>query len=859
MSKLYLIDGHSLIFRMYYAFMRRPMINSKGQDTSIIYGFTKYLLELIRREQPTHIAVMFDPPAKTFRHEMCSDYKATRPAAPELVKEALEPLTQLVSALNIPVLMQPGFEADDVIGTVAKQCAGEDMDVYMVTPDKDLGQIIDTHIFQYKPGKSGADNEIVSKESLCEKFGICDPLQIIDILAIWGDTADNVKGISGVGEVGAKKLIGKYGSMENLIAHRDEQSPKLKQAIIEAESHLALSKQLVTIKTDVHLDYSIDDLKVAMPDNERISALFNLYEFNSLKNLLPQGGTIIEEKKKELSIEECDLHCILGMAEKEGKIAIRFSQNLVLAVGNHYCRTTAAEAVPILKNTDVSKLGFNLKNDLQALWRRGIEVTGELLDAEILHYILNPERSHKLEHLASSYLDIELNGSEKPDGMLMFDFDDMAVVKECVAVALIVPTLVEEVEKAGMSKLYREIEMPLIEVLADMEAAGVRIDCRQLAQYSATLTGELAEIENRARTLAEEPSLNLSSPKQVGTVIFEKLVPDSKVKKTSGGSYPTDEETLREFEGRHPFIHELLEYRALKKLLSTYIDPLPTMVDPRTGRLHTTFNQALTATGRLSSSGPNLQNIPIRTERGMKIRESFVPGTENGYIISADYSQIELRIMAHLSADQGMVEGFVHEADVHRATAARIFHKESQDVTPEERRRAKVANFGIIYGISAFGLSQRMGISRSESKSFIEEYFKSYPGIKNYIDTAILKARELGYAETIFGRKRYLPDINSRNQNVRGLAERNAVNAPVQGSSADIIKLAMVAVYREMKKAGLRSKMILQVHDELIFDVLPEELDALMKIVKKEMESVCTLSVPLTVECNYGKNWKEAH
>lgn len=858
MDKLFLIDGHALIFKMYYAFLRRPMVNSKGADTSILYGFTKYLLELIRREQPTHLAVMFDPPAKTFRHELSPQYKATRAAAPELVKQALEPLSDIVAALNIPVLMKPGFEADDVIGTIAARFASDTMDVYMVTPDKDLGQMIDNHVFQYKPGKSGSENEILTKESVCEKYGISDPKQIIDILAIWGDAADNVKGIDGVGEIGAKKLVSKYGSMEEILARKNELSPKLRDSIEKAQDHLALSKQLVTIRTDVDIACTKDNLRIGNPDLGKIKALFELYEFNSLTSLLPEGASVVLETKKALETVEIDSAKLIELAKARSIVTIKVAgSSVILASGPNYAKVSFQQAKELLENEAIAKAGYSLKEEMNSLRQFGISLKGELLDAELMHYLLDPERSHKIETLASIYLDAVLHSEEQQAGGLLFDFDDKAAVRECVALSQIVPSIAGDLEKSNMMDLYRRVEMPLIEVLSDMECTGVKVDVMQLKAYSATLSGELASIEEEARAIAGEPQLNLSSPKQVGIVIYEKFGLNPKVRKSRNDSYPTDEESLREL--HHPFVEKLLEFRALKKLISTYLDPLPALINPASGKIHTTFNQALTATGRLSSSKPNLQNIPIRSEKGMKIREAFIASDPEGCIVSADYSQIELRVMAHLSKDEGLVEGFLEGADVHRATAARIFHKKQEDVTAVERSRAKVANFGVIYGISTFGLAQRMGISRSESKAFIEEYFASYPQVGNYIDNAVSKAKEKSYVETLFGRKRFLPNINSRNQVVRSLDERNAVNAPIQGTAADIIKLAMIAVHRRIKEAGLKSRMILQVHDELVFDVAAGERDTIMEIVKKEMESVCTLAVPLSVECNYGKNWKEAH
>ena len=854
MKNLYLIDGHSLIFRMYYAFLRRPMINSKGEDTSILFGFTKYLLELIVREQPTHLAVMFDPPAKTFRHELYPAYKATRTATPELVKAALEPLTEIVRALDIPVLMKPGYEADDVIGTLARRFASETCDVFMVTPDKDLGQMVDDHVYQYKPGKGGGDNEIVSKEAICAQYGIDDPLQIIDILTIWGDAADNVKGVNGIGEVGARKLVARYGSVEGIEAHLDELPAKQQAAFREALPHLGLSKVLVTIKSDVDIDVDEAQLRLGQPDRQKVAALFDLYEFNSLRNLAARIGPLQEDlpeqKRSPLACTEVPAKDIFPEARQAGRVAVRLSDPVILACGQRYARLPLTEALPLLADEKIDKCGFGLKHTA---------LRGNRYDVEIMHYLLNPERNHKLDALAAQYLDADLTESAGDGQMSLFDFEDKAGGRECVAAGLVEPLLRKELQEQHLWDLYTRIEMPLIGILAQMEATGVKIDPQQLGEYSRILSKELLQIEQEARELAGEPTLNLSSPRQIGVVLYEKLNLNPRAKKNQRDNYPTDEETLTEMEDRHPIIGKILEFRAIKKLLSTYIDPLPGMIDPADGKIHTTFTQALTATGRLSSLKPNLQNIPIRTERGMKIREAFVPSDPEGWIVSADYSQIELRLMAHLSEDPHLVAGFAHGADVHRATAARIFHKDPEAVTAEERRRAKVANFGIIYGISAFGLSQRMGISRTEARDFIEAYFHNYPGVKAYMDRVIAEAREKGYVETLFGRKRFLPDINSRNAVARGLAERNAINAPIQGGAADIIKLAMIAVSRRLAAEGLRSRMVLQVHDELVFDVVPEERDRIVALVKQEMEHVCTLKVPLITDCNYGKNWREAH
>ncbi|MDD2293062.1 MAG: DNA polymerase I [Bacteroidales bacterium] len=882
MQRLFLIDGHSLIFRMYYAFMRRPMVNSKGEDTSILYGFTKYLLELINKEHPTHIAVAFDPPTKTFRHEIYPEYKANRSAAPELVKAAVEPLKQIVEALGIPVIIKNGFEADDVIGTLAKREQKKGFEVYMVTPDKDFGQIIAPDIYQFKPGKSGAENEVVGVEQICSQYGIDDPRQVIDILAIWGDAADNVQGVKGIGAVGAKKLVGRYKSLDNILAHLDELPQKQQAAFEEAMPHLEMSKYLVTIKTDVDIELDESALEVSMACTQCVSDLFNKYEFNSLRKLIPAGGVVsspeLAEVHIELHPEEVSQERLLAELYKvdgNGKsVAFRTCKDIILSCGEKYAHFgwDNDNARQILEDDSVEKIGHATKPSVLALRDKGIAVNGELYDIELMHYILNPERSHKIDTIAKGYLNVDLTALqvEKEQEPKMLDLFSTPVpedetrtsqknASECIAAGLVFPLMMKELEEQHLTALYRKIEMPLVEVLADMEYTGVKVDSAQLAEYSKLLSEQLVRIEAEAREMADDQTLNLSSPRQIGIVLYEKLDLDPKAKKNKRENYPTDEETLLYLADRHPIINKILEYRGVKKLLSTYILPLPSLINPKTGKVHTTFNQALTSTGRLSSVRPNLQNIPVRTEQGREIRKAFIASTKDGYIVSADYSQIELRIMAELSQDPGMLDGFRHGADIHTATASRIFGVPMEEVSREQRRKAKVANFGIIYGISAFGLAQRMNISRKESKEFIEEYFKHYPKVKEYMDGAVLKAKEKSYVETIFGRKRYLPDINSRNQVVRGLAERNAINAPIQGSAADIIKLAMINVYNRLNSDNLKSKMVLQVHDELVFDVVAPELERVMQIVQYEMENVTKLSIPLSVECSYGKNWLEAH
>ena len=872
-KRLFLIDGHSLIFRMYYAFMRRPMVNSKGEDTSILYGFTKYLLELVRRWQPDALAVMFDPPAKTFRHELSADYKANRAAAPELVKEALDPLVEIMGALRVPVVMQPGFEADDMIGTVATRAAAEGFDVYMVTPDKDLGQIIAEHIFQLKPARAGGEDEVVTREKLLADLGISDPLQIIDILTLWGDASDNIKGVDGVGEVGARKLVARYGTVENIYAHLDELSPKQQESFRKAESYIALSKTLATIKTDVDYPFDAEALSLRMCLDGNVAAIFDRYEFPSLKSLLPEAtgdDKPVEVAAKVLEVTRVEWKEMASAVRGSGLCAVRHSESgWIISDGKRFAVADAAQADALLQDASVAKIGFDIKSAIHVRLKEGKSIAGDLYDVELMHYIINPERSHNIETLLKGYLELEMDApAEEPKApATLFDMVEEAPKEDellrqarfCAASALLYVPIRKELEDGGQWKLYTEIEMPLIEVLADMEETGVKVDPQRLREYAAVLSADLAKIEAEARALADEPQLNIASPRQVGQVIYEKLNLAPGRTKSKKDSYPTDDETLSMLPVSHPFVGKVLEYRAVRKMLSTYLEPLAALIDPRDGRLHTTFNQALTATGRLSSVRPNLQNIPISTERGREIRKAFVPGTPGGSIVSADYSQIELRLMAVLSGEPALIEGFRAGADIHADTASRIFHTPLAEVTRDQRRQAKVANFGIIYGISPFGLAQRMGIPRTEARSFIESYFRHYPMVQEYMQKAAEDARSKGYVETIYGRKRFLPDISSRNPVVRQLAERNAINAPIQGSAADIIKLAMIRVWHRMKDAGLVSKMVLQVHDELVIDVVPGELEAVTDIVKTEMEGVCSLAVPLAVECNYGENWLEAH
>lgn len=881
MKRLFLIDGHALIFRSYYAFLRRPMFNSKGVDTSILFGFTKTLIDLIIKERPTHLAVAFDPPAKTFRHELYPEYKANRSETPELIKKALEPLSEILEAISIPVIMKPGFEADDVIGTLAKRAEKEDFEVYMVTPDKDYGQLVSGRIFQYKPGKSGADMEVIGMKEICDYYTIERPEQVIDILTIWGDASDNVPGVRGVGEVGSKKLIQKYGSVENIYNMLTELPEKQQAAFREAEQHIGLSKRLITIDTNVDVSWDEDSLRLSTPHFKDLSRIFTEYEFSSLNRSVQKLGEVfevtggnseaplVESKSKTVSYRLSSPEEIISEARVKKEIAIKQAEGGYLLGcydSVYFCsRERISIFKEILEEGTILKCGYDLKSLMNELVSAAIFLKGYLADIELMHYLLMPERAHKIEILASTYLDITLGEEKTVVQAELFQEsansvnDNDTLFKEGAILLQLFHKLEEDLKRESLYSLYNEIEMPLISVLAGMEQTGVKIDTIMLKNYSEKLTAELFEIEDKIRDIAGDPTLNVSSPKQLSVLLYEKLKLDHKNGKEGKKALSTDEETLSELEGEHPVIPLILEFRNIKKLISTYTDPLPLLISRKSGKLHTTFNQALTSTGRLSSVKPNLQNIPIRTERGREIRKAFIPSSPDGCIMSSDYSQIELRLMAHISGDENFIEAFRAGKDIHAATASRIFDTPEEMLSKEQRSRAKVANFGIIYGISAFGLSQRLHISRSEAKSLIEEYFNKYPGVHAYMTNTIEQARKSGYVETLYGRKRFTPDINSKNAVVRGLAERNAVNAPIQGSAADIIKIAMINVDRRITKEGLKSKMILQVHDELVFDVIKGEEEQLSLIVKEEMENVTRLSVPLTVDCNTGKNWLEAH
>ena len=865
--KLFLIDGHALVFKMYYAFLGRPMVNSKGVDTSILFGFTKYLLELIEKERPTHLAVSFDPPGGTFRNTMYPAYKANRSETPQLVIDALEPLTAIVKSLDIPVLMVHGFEADDVIGSMARRCAAPGMDVYMVTPDKDYGQLVSGHIFQYKPGKGGAEGEVMGEAEVCEKWGIQNTAQVIDILTICGDASDNVPGVQGVGPVGASKLLGKYASVDGIYEHLSELTPRQRELFEAARDHIALSRELVTIKTDIALETTLEDMVLDLKWTPAVEEIFKLYEFPSLirlvRRLSDELGTAGPVAPAAPSAKAPEVVRTEPSKITDPRVAVHLVGETVYAADSHGVASgSPQEFRALLSDPSRTKVGIGLKQQIEDFALAGTELAGPLEDLEIMHYLLGPERSHKLDVLASAYLGIELGTASGEEQGSLFGASEDSGPDHFLEASVLLPladALKAEMERTDprLQELYSRIEEPLIRVLARMEMDGVKIDLDALRAYADGLRVQAAEKEALVRELSGEPSLNINSPKQIGEVIFEKLKLDPKAKKPRKGNWPTDEKTLQELSDRSPIIEAILSYRGLRKLLGTYIEPFPSYVSPRDGRVHTTFNQALTATGRLSSSNPNLQNIPIRTPEGREIRKAFVPGEEGWVVMSADYSQIELRIMAHLSGDGHLLEAFREGIDVHAATAAKIFRVPISEVSADQRRIAKTANFGIMYGISAFGLSQNLGCSRSEAARLIDDYFASFPSIRGWIDSTLASARERGYVETLLGRRRYVPDITSGNATVRSFAERNAVNAPIQGTSADIIKMAMVAVDRRLE--GLRSRMVLQIHDELLLEVPSEEIETVSAMLKEEMQGVISLNVPLTVECNYGSNWLEAH
>ena len=921
-KNLILIDAYALIFRAYYAFIRNPRITSEGLNTSAIFGFTLTLDDLIRKFQPGHLAIVFDPPRPTFRHEVYPEYKANRDQTPEDIKTAVPYIKEVADAYGIPILEVPGYEADDVIGSLAVLAEKEGYKTFMATSDKDYLQLLSEARIMLKPPRGGGQYEMIGPEELPRVFHVEHPRQVIDVLALWGDASDNIPGVPGVGEKTAKKLIREFGSLENLLNNTGKLKGKLRENIENNRELVMLCKDLVTIRTDIDLGFDLDTMAYHGPDKQKLLPLFEKLEFRTLAQKL--GDVVTDkasgpEQKTLFSVDDQSgdktpsLHEYADITNTEHRyISVSNGKGLSelvarLSDAKAFCFDTettslnalAAELVgisfsvkkgeaywiqlssdrdeannileilkPVFENESILKIGLNLKYDLHVLRNYGILVKGPFFDTMLAHYILYPEQRHNMNEMSETLLNYSpvsietLIGDKKSTQKSMRDADPEQLKEYAAEDADITwqlyTILHEKLQQENQLTLAEKIEMPLIEVLLEIERAGCRLDKNILDQYAGELRKVLEKLEQDIHKLAGEP-FNVSSPKQLGVILFEKLKITDKIRRTKTKQYSTSEETLMQLSGAHPIVDKVLEYRSVRKLLSSYVEPLPTLVNPVTGRIHTEFNQAIAVTGRLSSVNPNLQNIPVREERGREIRKAFVAADDDHVLLSADYSQIELRLMAHLSGDEEMIRAFRANRDIHTATAARINNIPEEKVTREMRSQAKTANFGIIYGISAFGLAQRLNISRTLAKDLIDGYFRSFPGVKVYMDQSIEQARKKGYAETIFGRRRYLRDIHSSNSVVRGMAERNAINAPIQGSAADIIKLAMINVWREMKSAGYRSKMILQVHDELLFDVFRPELDNLRDMVVREMEQVVSLKVPLIVDYGTGNNWLEAH
>lgn len=931
-SKLFLLDAYALIYRAYYAFIKNPRINSKGFNTSAILGFVNTLEEVLKKENPTHIGVAFDPPGPTFRHEAFEQYKAQREETPEAIRLSVPIIKDIIKAYRIPILEVAGYEADDVIGTLATEAGNQGITTYMMTPDKDYGQLVTDHVFMYRPKYGDKEFEVMGVEQVKAKFDIQSPAQVIDMLGLMGDSSDNIPGCPGVGEKTAQKLIAEFGSIENLLEHTDQLKGALKTKVETNREMIIFSKFLATIKVDVPIRLDMNSLVREQADEDTLRKIFEELEFRTLMERIfkkesspasPIAGTLFnqengpvqgnlfeeftpdhtnEEKKSNLeSLNSLSYdYQLIDTEEKRNEIIKKLLTSEILALDTETTGTDPMDAElvgmsfsitenqafyvpvpaereeaikivrefePVFKNEKSLKVGQNIKYDMLVLQNYGIEVRGKLFDTMVAHYVLQPELRHNMDYLAEIYLHYqtihieELIGPKGKGQKNMRDLSPQEVYLyacEDADVTLKLKNILEqELKKNDAEKLFYEIEMPLVPVLVNIESNGVRLDTEALKQSSEHFTTRLQSIEKEIYTLAEG-EFNIASPKQVGEILFDKLKIVEKAKKTKTGQYVTSEEVLESLRNKHDIIGKILDYRGLKKLLSTYIDALPQLINPKTGRIHTSFNQTVTATGRLSSSNPNLQNIPIRDEDGKEIRKAFIPDDGCSFF-SADYSQIELRIMAHLSEDKNMIDAFLSGYDIHAATAAKIYKVDIKEVTADMRRKAKTANFGIIYGISVFGLAERMNVDRKEAKELIDGYFETYPQVKSYMDKSIQVAREHGYVETIFHRKRFLPDINSRNAVVRGYAERNAINAPIQGSAADIIKVAMARIYERFKAEGLKAKMILQVHDELNFSVPAKEKEIVEQVVIEEMEKAYRMHVPLKADCGWGTNWLEAH
>lgn len=920
MDRLFLLDAYALIYRSYYAFLKNPRINSKGLNTSAIMGFVNTLNEVITKEQPTYMAVAFDH-GKTFRHEAFPAYKAQREETPEDIRTSVPIIKDILEAYHIPVLQADGVEADDVIGTLATAAGREGIETYMLTPDKDYGQLVGGNVYIYRP-RHGGGYDTLGESEVTQKYGIETTAQVIDLLALMGDSADNFPGCPGVGEKTAAKLITQFGSIDYMLAHTDEIKGKLREKVEGAVDDIRMSRFLATIKTDVPIALDLEKMKMTSPDEERLEKIFQELEFRALTDKIikkvkntPKNddlqldlfGEFAAESQGEpknasiLGLKETPHDYQLIESEEEArKIRDYFLTKEILSFDTETTSTNAIDAElvglsfaveefkavyvavpaereaaqrmvdifrPLYEDEHIMKVGQNIKYDYEVLRRYGIEVRGPMFDTMLAHYIVQPELHHNMDYMAETLLGYQtihidqLIGPRGKGQRSMRDLQPQEVYEyaaEDADVTLRLKNVLEQkLKEVDGERLFYDIEMPLVPVLAEMELTGVCLDTAALAETGKNFNRRLAEYEQKIYAEAGE-TFNISSPKQVGDILFGKMKIVDKPKKTKTGQYVTSEEVLTQLRSRAPIVDDILSYRGLKKLLGTYVEALPRLINPRTGHIHTCFNQAITATGRLSSSDPNLQNIPIRDDDGKEIRKSFVP--EPGCLFfSADYSQIELRIMAHLSQDEHMLDAFRSGTDIHAATAAKIWHVPVEEVTPEQRKKAKQANFGIIYGISTYGLAQRMNISNSEARQLIDDYFATFPRVKAYMDEAIATCREKGYAETIYHRRRYLPDIASRNATVRGFAERNAINAPIQGSEADIIKVAMIHIFKRFATEGLRSRMILQVHDELNFSVYPEEREQVERIVIEEMENACRLSIPLTADAGWGANWLEAH
>ena len=935
---LFLLDAYALIFRAYYAFINSRMTNARGLNTSAIYGFTVAMEDVIRTRKPSHMAVVFDPPGGTFRNTMYEKYKANRDATPEPIKEAVPWIKKIIEAWNIPVIEVPGYEADDVIGTLARQAAEKNFTTFMMTPDKDYTQLVTDRVWMFKPGRSGNEPEILGVKEVIERFGIENPLQVIDILALWGDTADNIPGAPGIGEKGAIKLISEFKSVENLYRNLDKLKEKTKDILLNNKELIELSRKLVTIEQ--HVPLAINEAALLMSDFDpaRVVDIYMELDFKSLANRFIKNNPAQLSQLHSPSPAPVSRGKAAGTQMKEGLQGSLFENtplaqepvreeplknaantkhtyHLVetedeakqlagwLSEQEEFCFDTettsldvlAAELVGIsfawkeyeawfvylvanpglinlfkvvLENPLIGKSGQNMKFDISVLRNYQIGVKGLRFDTMLAHYLVQPEERHNMDYLSAKYLGYkpipitELIGEKGRNQKNMSQVEPSLLTEYAAEDADITlrlrKVLTPELEKYKLSKLFSEIEMPLVEVLADIEATGVKIDKGALDEYAKQLTAETIKVEEEIFSIAGT-RFNIASPKQLGEILFDRLKITEETRKTKTRQYSTSEDTLSELADKHPIISLILDYRSCRKLLSTYVEALPELINKKTGRVHTSYNQAIVATGRLSSTNPNLQNIPVREERGREIRKAFIPSNPEGMLLSADYSQIELRLMAHMSGDPAMIEAFMNNEDIHIATAAKIYGLERSEVSREMRSKAKTANFGIIYGISAFGLSKRLRIPRKEAEELIQGYFRTFPGVRKYMNDSIMNARDKGFVETLFGRRRYLPEILSNNSNIRGMAERNAINAPIQGSAADIIKIAMIRIFHKLREQSLHSKMIMQVHDELVFDVFPGEQDLLHSLVVSEMQQACLLKVPMLVDAASGKNWLEAH